>query len=161
MNIEEQFERLWVSYPADLCKGKRGGRQPAYKAFKKINPDEKEFNRIMANMKAMVKADRQDKDSYRWPFVSSYLNQARYDDFILPAQERSTEELTICCTENCNEKVHGRSFKYCSEHVPNAHSDLLAKAWTRQGIDFKSPTFVDDCRKQCRGYMNALLGRIE
>jgi len=158
--LEKMFEKLWTSYPADLCKGKRGGRQPAFRAFKKINPDEAEFNRIMGNMKAMIKADRSDKDPYRWPFVSSYLNQARYDDFIMPKNESSVQELTHCCIEKCSNKVHGASFKYCADHVPNAHSDLLAQAWTRSGIDYKSPTFVDDCRKQCRSYMNALLGKV-
>ncbi len=155
------FERLWTSYPSDLCKGKRGGRQPAYKAFRKINPDEKEFGRIMANMKAMIKADRGDKDSYRWPFVSSYLNQARYDDFIMPREESSAVDLKVCSVDSCNQKVHGASFKFCSFHIPSAHSEAMKQAWIRTGIDYKSPTLTEDCRKHCRERMNIMLGKAD
>lgn len=160
--IEEMFEKLWTQYPADLCKGKRGGRQPAFKAFKKINPDETEFKRIMVNMKAMIRADRGDKDSYRWPFVSSYLNQARYDDFILPACTTSSpEQLEVCSVDSCNKKVHGQSFKFCSFHIPNNFSDKIKKAFEETGLDYTSPTFTDDCRAYCRTRMNLMLGKVQ
>ena len=157
--MNDNFEALWTSYPSDLCRKKRGSKLLAKKAFDKINPLEDEFKRIMGNMRAQIKADRMDKDSYRWPFVSSYLNQARYDDFIMPSKEASTEELTVCSVDSCNERVHGRSFKFCAFHIPSAHSEAIKQAWIRTGIDYKSKTLTEDCRKHCRERMNVLLGR--
>jgi len=159
MTLEDKFEKLWTQYPRDLCKGKRGGRQPAFKAFKKINPDDTEFERIMANMKAMIRADKSDPDAYRWPFVSSYLNQARYDDFIAPATERTARNLKTCCVEGCRQDVHGSSFQHCSTHIPNAHGEEIKQAWIRTGIDTKSPTLTDDCREYCRSRMNLWLNK--
>lgn len=159
MTLEQQFDKMWTQYPSDLTKGRRGGRQPAFKAFKKLNPDEKEFNRIMANMKAQAKADRADPDSYRWPFLSSYLNQSRFDDYIAPATCKASEPLKTCTVEGCNNDVHGAMFKYCGDHIPNAHSDEMAKAWTRTGLSYKSENFVSECREYCRERLNILLAR--
>lgn len=156
MTIEQMFEQLWTQYPADLCKGKRGGRQPAFRAFKKINPDEKEFKRIMDNMKAMIRADRGDKDSYRWPFVSSYLNQARYDDFIISkSMEVESQPLRFCHINGCKESVHGATYNCCSKHIPSIHDDRLREAWKSTGLNRESETLASDCRSYCKekGYL--------
>ena len=161
MTIDEMFNAFWFAYPTDLSRNKRGGKQNALKAFKKINPDQKEFYRIMENMKAQVRHDRKDKDAYRWPFVSSYLNQARYDDVIGSEAERiDREDLKTCCIENCNNDVHGSSFQYCADHVPNAHSDILAQAWKKTGIKYGSTDFVNECRVACRQNMNKLTTKM-
>jgi hypothetical protein len=158
--INAWFNTFWTSYPADLCKGKRGGKVPGLKAFKKVATSEDEFNRILANMKAQIKADRHEKDPYRWPFVSSYLNQCRFDDYIMPSTgDIEREELKKCSVESCNNYVHGPSFKFCSFHIPSAHDDNIKQAWTRTGLDYKSPTFIDDCRKYARQRMNIMMGK--
>jgi len=157
-SIEEKFELFWFGYPTDLCKNKRGGKQPALKAFKKINPDQKEFYRMMENMKAQIRADRKDKDFYRWPFVSSYLNQARYDDVIASESVRMDKEnLKTCSIDKCHNDVHGSSFVYCADHIPNAHSDLLANAYRSLQLDIKSPDFIDRCRSLCRQGLNNMM----
>ena len=154
------FAAFWFAYPTDLSRNKRGGKQPALKAFKKIDPDEKEFYRMMENMKAQVRHDRKDKDAYRWPFVSSYLNQARYDDVIeSEAVRMDREELSTCCIENCNQDVHGKKFKYCAEHVPNAHSDLLSDAWKKTGIKYGSKDFINECRVACKAGMKVIINK--
>ena len=154
------FAAIWFGYPTDLCGGKRGGKANALKAFKKINPDQAEFFRMMENMKAQVRHDRKDKDSYRWPFVSSYLNQSRFDDVIESETVRmDREELSTCCIDNCNNDVHGKSFKYCPEHVPNAHSDLLTKAFKETGLKYSSPDFISECRAMCRQGLNKMVNK--
>ena len=158
MTIEDMFERFWVSYPSDLCKKKRGGKQPALKAFQKINPSEEEFNRMMANMKAQIRADRQDKDAYRWPFVSSYLNQGRYDDMIDPVETKYVQEIKTCSMDKCSNPVHGPGFLVCSTHVPNKHSELLKSAWVRTGISTKDPDYREQCRAYCKERFRILLG---
>ena len=158
MNQEEQFNALWLAYPSDLCNKKRGGKQNALKAFKKINPDEKEFYRMMENMKAQVRADRKEKEPYRWPFVSSYLNQARYDDAIESEIDRKERvDLKTCCIDGCGNDVHGPAFRQCADHVENAHSELLTAAFKKTGLKYGSTNFVNDCRIACRQGMTKMI----
>ena len=157
MTIEEMFEKLWWSYPNDLCKGKKGGKQPALKALKKINPDEKEFKRIMLSLEAMKKAVRKDPDAYRWAFVSSWLNQARYDDAMPDMQTvepLKKTKLNICKNNGCSDTVHSNKehlssdFEYCAKHIPSPKWDKrLRDAWKETGLDMNSPTLVADCRE--------------
>ena len=152
MTIEEMFEKIWWSYPNDLCKGKKGGKQPALKALKKINPDEKEFKRIMLSLEAMKKADRKDPDAYRWAFVSSWLNQARYDDAMPEMRDEVHEkrEEKECKEEGCRESVLGTNYSVCARHIPCRHDDRLRAAWLKTGLDRNSPDFGTKCREYCR-----------
>ena len=147
MTIDEMFDKLWTSYPSDLCRKKRGGRQPAIKAFKKINPSVEEFGRMMANMRAQIKEDRKEKEPYRWPFVSSYLNQGRYDDYIEPTQTEIKQDVKKCTHDGCFNDVVGNSFAFCSQHIPCQHDIRLREAWKHTGINRNSPTLRADCMK--------------
>lgn len=114
--LEEFFNKLWFKYPTDLCKGKKGGKTPAWNALKKINPDEQEQTRIMRNLEAQIRFDRQDPDAYRWPFLSSYLNQHRYDDEVASVAElKQRTELKNC--EKCGSCVHGEKYTLCTDHL--------------------------------------------
>jgi len=146
MTTEDMFSKLWFAYPTDLCKNKRGGKQPAFQAFKKLKLDEDEFDRIMRNMAAQIRMDRQDKDAYRWPFVSTYLNQRRFDDVIESVQTVEKQESRICTVDSCNNPVHGNSYSVCSFHVPNNHDARLREAWLRTGINKSDPDYLDQCR---------------
>lgn len=148
--VEEMFDALWFGYPTDLCRNKRGGKKPALTAFKKINPDSKEFYRMMENMKAQVRADRKSPDAYRWPFVSTYLNQARYDDVIASESERvQKQDLKTCSVDDCNNDVHGQMFSKCAFHAGDS-GERLKDAWKMTGLDFKSPSFQKDCVNYCK-----------
>ena len=155
MSLKDNFETLWTSYPSDLCRKKRGSKLLAKKAFDKINPSDDEFKRIMMNMRAQIKSDRMDKDAYRWPFVSSYLNQARYDDYIEPTREIKSEELKRCNHDSCMGLVIGSAFTMCSRHVPCQHDDRLKEAWKKTGLNRQSATLAQDCRAYCKdkGYL--------
>jgi hypothetical protein len=156
--VDEMFDALWFGYPTDLCRGKRGGKANALKSFKKINPGQKEFFRMMENMKAQIRADRKDKDAYRWPFVSTYLNQARYDDVIASESVRiQKEESKICCVPDCLDPVHGTKFSKCGFHLSDS-GKALQEAWKKTGLDFKSPNFQQDCLQYCRN-MGYRIGR--
>jgi len=160
--VEEMFNSFWLTYPSDLCSKRRGGKQNALKAFKKINPDQKEFYRMMENMKAQVRADRKTPDAYRWPFVSSYLNQGRYDDAIESMSDiKERVDLKTCCIEGCNNDVLGQSYQYCPDHIPNAHSDLLSIAWKATNIKYGSENFIDQCRNMCKSGMKEIVTKSE
>ena len=155
MTIEDMFTKLWFKYPTDLCRNKRGGKTPALQAFKKLNPDQDEFDRIMRNMDAQIRMDRKDKDAYRWPFVSTYLNQRRYDDVIESVQTVEKRPETKCSVDNCNSPIHGSSFSVCSFHIPSIHDLKLREGWKETGLCRKSPTLAQDCREYCKskGYL--------
>ena len=162
MTIDEMFNAFWFAYPTDLSRNKRGGKQNALKAFKKINPDQAEFYRMMENMKAQIRHDRKDADADRWPFVSSYLNQARYDDVIESEVDRKERvDLKTCCIEDCRNDVHGSKYQYCADHIPNAHSDLLTAAWKQTGIKYGSNDFINECRVACKSGMKAIINKSE
>ena len=155
--------KFWPNYPAKFCGRGKGSRAISCKLMIAINPDELEQERILGNLKAQVRAHTQKPEQMRsfWKIGETYVRNQLWNDEIESEMEiKEKSQLKICSIENCNNDVHGERFKFCAEHVPNAHSDLLAKAWTRQGIDYKSPTFVDDCRKQCRERMAILIGKV-
>jgi len=124
MTEDEMFNKIWFAYPSDLCKNKRGGKQPALQAFKKLKLNQKDFDTLMLNMAAQVKNDRNDKDAYRWPFVSTYLNQRRFDDTVTIV-EKPVYQSKECCQEGCKDPVHGQSFKHCGLHLPRDNSDPI------------------------------------
>ena len=158
MNIEEMFDKIWWKYPNDLCKGKKGGKAPALKALKRINPDEQEFNRIMGNLDAQIRHDRQDKDAYRWPFLSSYLNQQRYDDEIPSSTiNREVQELGTCSVDGCSDFVHHVGGRFCAFHIPSQHDERLRQAWTRTGLSIKDPDFAQKARDYCKERMKVFL----
>ena len=160
MTIDDMFSKLWTAYPSDLAHKRRGSKPSAIRAFKKIAPDEQEFNRMMDNMRSQVRNDRKEKNPMRWPYVSSYLNGAMYDDYIETVQTTEKREEAECNVVNCRNPVHGPMYKHCSTHVENAHSDLLAVAFRKTGIKYGSPDFVNECRKACRISMNKLTGKM-
>ena len=77
------FDQFWSAYPADLC-NRKGSRQEARKKWDKI-PVETQ-SQILINMREMMRVDRKVKKSganmaqWVWPMVTTWLNQARWED---------------------------------------------------------------------------------
>lgn len=161
MTNDEMFKKLWFEYPNDLCNKRKGSKQTALKAMEKLKLDEAGFNKIMDNMRAQIRYDRKDPDAYRWPFLSTYLNQGRYDCDI-PSMDTIKERQigAKCLVEGCNDEVHGPAFSTCGFHINNK-DERLRQAYIRTGLDRKSPDFVEECRKYCRSHMNILTGKSE
>jgi len=90
--------------------------------------------------------------------ISTFLNQEYYNRQIGSTAELKEKQQLKKCTE-CNNDVHGPMFDKCSDHIPNAHRGYMKDAWTRTGIDCKSPTYLDDCRKFCRERLNIMMGK--
>ena len=153
---DEFFKKLWFSYPRDLCHDKKGSKVAAQNAAKKIKDD---YERILMNLDALIKHDRKDPKPDRWPHVSTWLNQAYYDREINERDIQAKIELSECTEEGCTNQVHGMRFDKCTDHLASEkHYEDLRQAWTRTGIDRKSPTLRDDCRQYCRERLNILIG---
>ena len=153
MDIEKAFTDFWFKYPTDLCQGKRGGKEPAFRAFKKVIKTEQDFSELISNTEAKAKHDRQDYKPDRWPFVSTFLNQRRDQDCIPSTLNvKASADLPICYNNGCENEVLGANYKYCAAHLPCQHDEQLRQAWKNTGLDRKSPTLAQDCRE----YINKL-----
>ena len=142
MTIEDMLEQIWFAYPNDLCKGKKGGKKPALQALKKANLSEDEFKKVLLNIKAQSDADRKDPESYRWPFISTYINQARWDDWT-PQEERKTS-VKLC---HCGQETMGSRFTTCIDHHKEEETPVLLELRQRYvdlGLKDKTP---DECRQ--------------
>lgn len=123
--------KLWPVYPTDLCGDvrKKGPKGQAKKAFLKIpNIDMDEAERILTNLKEQVRYDRKQKDPARWPYMTTYLNQARYDDEItcLNADpEAPVSEIQTCSEEGCERECIGPRFNKCPEHWAKDHDPWI------------------------------------
>jgi hypothetical protein len=156
------MDKFWPNYPARFCGRGKGSRTISCKLMVAYNPDEKERERILGNLKAQVRAHQQKPEEQRsfWKIGETYVRNHLWDDGIESAMEvKTVQELKKCSVESCNNDVHGPSFKFCSFHIPSAHDENIKQAWTRTGLDYKSPTFIDDCRKFCRERMNIMMGK--
>jgi hypothetical protein len=160
MELDDFFEKLWFEYPADLCHGKKGSKVAAKNAAKKLKADE--YEGILRSMKELIRFDRKDPKPDRWPHVSTWINQAYYDRDIDVQEQRAKIELAQCTEEGCENEVHGSRFNKCTNHLVNEkHYNDLREAWTRTGIDRKSPTLGQDCRTYLRERMGIILSKGE
>lgn len=156
--LEAFFKKLWFEYPSDLCHNKKGSKVAAKNAAKKLKP--KEYEGILFSLSELIRFDRKDPKPDRWPHVSTWLNQAYYDRDMDIQEQRARIELSVCCVDGCENQVHGLRFNHCSDHLVNEkYYSYLRDAWTRTGIDRKSPTLGEDCRKYCRERLNILTSK--
>jgi len=115
MNLDEFFNRLWFSYPEDLCHGKKGAKVPAKNACKKLKPEQ--YQTILDNVDALKRYDRKDQRPDRWPHVSTFINQAYYDrDIGSTVELKERQRLAGCQWNDCQLEVHGSRYIYCTDH---------------------------------------------
>ena len=121
------FTKLWPKYPDKLCGGtrKKGPRGEALKSWLKIGADEAEMERIYRNLDAQVRFDEKATDPARWPYMTTYLNQRRYDDLIdARTYDDDVEHLGLtkeCRVEGCKRNTLGPRFTLCDEHYALEH----------------------------------------
>lgn len=81
------FETFWKSYPRKTAK------QPAEKAFKKLDPNAKLLTEIISSVEVWAKTEQwQEQDGKFIPHASTFLNQRRWEDE--PPKARSTDRDT-------------------------------------------------------------------
>ena len=75
MDIEMMFEIFYSSYP------KKKDKSKAFRAFKKLNPDEKLLNTILSALEMQKKDINCVKQNRQFmPYPSTYLNNRRWED---------------------------------------------------------------------------------
>ena len=160
---EKAFTALWFAYPTKLCNNKRGGKQPARRAFDKCCTSEDEFKRIIDNMKAQARNDLNDPEAYRWPYVSTYLNQRRYDD-VIETVEKQAYVLNVCDHKDCDRETHGPKFKYCIHHLPTDNNDpvlvKLREHYVKMGLVRQKDESKQSHLARCKAIYKEGLRRI-
>lgn len=115
MELEEFVDKLWLTYPSDLCHKKKGTKVNAMKAAKKLKPEQ--YDKILLDIEALKKYDRKEPKPDRWPHVSTFLNSGYYGREIgSTTEQRERVAQKECQWDNCSFPVHGSQFKYCTDH---------------------------------------------
>ena len=87
----DSFDQFWKEYPKKVAK------QSALKAWKKINPDDELFRKIMDGLKRWKDSGEWDRDGGQYiPYPASWLNGSRWEDEIskkVPVQEKLPAKL--------------------------------------------------------------------
>ena len=133
--LEEWFNKFWLTYPNDLCHKKKGSRMAALKALKKKKPDQSLLTHIWNNTMALIKYDHRCLNAGekvdRWPHASTYLNQEYYDreiETVQAMQERKAKEKCSCGSEAMvpfkGQMVCARCYSRLSGHDRQAYEYL-------------------------------------
>ena len=81
-DINHQFEKFWKAYPRKVAK------KTALRAWTKLNPDQNLFNDIIGGLEDYKKTQAWQKDGGSFiPHPTTFLNQERYYDEIVPQKE--------------------------------------------------------------------------
>ena len=84
----EKFEKFWELYPRKVSK------KTALKSWSKINPQY--FETIIGALKEYIKSDQWTKDNGQFiPHPSTWLNQERWNDDILPPAPKIKNEIDL------------------------------------------------------------------
>lgn len=82
--VKQRFDEFWGEYP------KKTGKGAAEKAWMKIHPDKKLFEKIMSALRAIKRSDQWRRENGQYiPNPSTWLNQKRWEDEIPNGWETS------------------------------------------------------------------------
>ena len=96
--VELFFEKFWKVYP------KKQGKRVAYLKFKKINPSQGLFEKIMTGLEAQKKSQQWQKDEGQFiPLPSTWLNGERWNDEItlLPNGSQNNNQNRVIELRSC------------------------------------------------------------
>jgi hypothetical protein len=80
------FETFWSEYPNKKEKKK------AYERFKKINPDEETFTKMMEGLRRQKTSRQwQESDGRFIPYPTTWLNGERWNDEVVDDRNRDSE----------------------------------------------------------------------
>ena len=92
MDINEMFDVFWKAYP------KKKDKTKAFRAFKKLNPDEKLLNTILSVLERQKNDANWVKQKRQFmPYPSTYINNRRWED----------ESDAEACTNDTENKAFG------------------------------------------------------
>ena len=94
LETTEMFEKIWDIYPKDLCHNRKGSRPEALKALNKYSDELQK--RIYLDIIALRDYDRKQHKPDRWPYISTFLNQRRFERTIDTVEEVKEVKIKYC-----------------------------------------------------------------
>lgn len=170
-DLEKWFEILWSDYPLDLAQNKKGSKQQALKAARKLNPNPKEQTRILGAMREMARICRLERKQLgktdRWPFLSTWLNQERFE--MLSDMERPHQIMERAAALKCecgNDVAILDKCNTCYDRDnpdPNGYRDMMRAKMREIGLTLQPGETRHEYNQRCRAYAlkNTTLGRID
>lgn len=173
--LTEWFDLLWETYPSDLCGSARnkGPRSLALKKVLKMKPGREERERILAGLRAQMLYDREAKshgrEPSRWPYLTTYLNQHRWEEEIDSHMEMRRRFNTKCVRCGApGPEVDARGVTMCAAcYVKEAYCppsavsmDDLRAAWNRSGCKRREGESKGDWIRRQVEYVKSRMGKI-
>ena len=156
----EWFETVfWPTYPGDLTRNRNGKRDNkgsktyGMECILKVPniSSREEQKKIIGNLKAQIRYDRQDPDATRWPMVSSYVNRRRmYDEIESTAELKLSLERKLC---KCGQETVGPKYSECGKCL-ESHAAKLEMMSILKEIGCATPgQSLQELSESCREYL--------
>jgi len=154
--ITEWFmTQFWPTYPAKYCSRKnKGSRAIALKHMLKHKPDEEERKRILANLKAQVRAAAKDPDRKWWKNGETYCYNGLWDDEIdsMMEVEQKTNKIPKC--SECDQLSIGPQYTVCGKHLESKEEKLQHTQRLKE-LGLLTPDLsLSELAKNCREWLS-------
>ena len=162
MMIDEWHDKhFWPAYPADLCHNKKGSKVESRNAMKKINPDEGQRDKILADMQAHIRYDRKclkaNEKVDRWTHAVRYVKYEKWSDEIPSHSDLQDKVNAHKCQCGRDSKHKGG---YCDECWTKKYKDRLMmrderiEHWKRKGLgqrkDETRPDYIERMKQSAK-----------
>lgn len=83
--------------------------------------------------------------------LSVWYNQGCYEDEFIDEsaaslKDRAIHELKYCSKSGCTNQVHGPSYAFCADHIPQSNINQLRDAYKGLAIDPKKGNLLEQCK---------------
>ena len=154
-DIKEWFlKEFWPVYPARFCSRKdKGSRAISLKHMLKHKPGAEERKRILANLKAQIRAHQkkpEDQQKY-WKNGETYCYNGLWDDEIDSMMEVKQETEKKYC--HCGEQTIGPGFTVCEKHTESHAARLKMMSILKEIGCAKPGQSLQELSQSCREYL--------
>lgn len=161
------FEIFWQTYPADLSRKKKGSKQQALKSIEKINPDSNLRDTIITNLRELIRHDRLEEKAQgkvdRWPFVSTWLNQERWNMLEDITSYTSLNEKIAARKCRCGNEINIVNMCWsCHDEKHPPDYSLNKKAMRKNDLTKKPEESRPEYNEKCRQWLvkNGGMGKV-
>lgn len=156
--LEAWFDTFWQTYPSDLCHKKKGSKENAFKIIEKLNPDTDLQNKIIGNLRELIRFYRLDRKANgttdRWPLVTSWLNGKMWNNVedIGSYSDANDKIASRKCACGADTEHVNQCWSCYGETHPNPYEDILKEQLKSVGLWKEAGETVQDWRERCRAY---------
>ncbi len=154
-DMETFFSNLWQTYPSDLCRKKKGAKSVALKAVEKLNPDKSLREKIMSNLRELMRFDRAENkagnNSQYWPHVATWINQERWTMIEDIGSYSEIKDKRKCACGNDTDHLNECWDCYGKTHA-NPYENALKEKLKSIGLWKADGETVQEWQLRCKAY---------